>query len=188
MLDRSFLSDILNTLFERSVSKRSNKDQRSINDLCIALLDTEGEVSGLSLAGSILTIYDTFEKEKKLEFFKFLNDVLEINISDLQEAITTYQSDDNPQNYSAISQLSEPKRLELLRRLNQPDGATLALVEMRTDLLEQYTQVTPGIRPKALCPLGLMPAVTTTHPSILGVMELGILRVGTGTRHTKGKG
>ena len=100
MLDRSFLSDILNTLFERSMSKRSNKDQRSINDLCMALLDTEGEVSGLSLAGSILTIYDTFEKEKKLEFFKFLNDVLEINISDLQEAITTYQSDDNPQNYS----------------------------------------------------------------------------------------
>ena len=136
MLDRSFLSDILNTLFERSMSKRSNKDQRSINDLCIALLDTEGEVSGLSLAGSILTIYDTFEKEKKLEFFKFLNDVLEINISDLQEAITTYQSDDNPQNYSAISQLSEPKRLELLRRLNQPDGATLALVKMRTDLLD----------------------------------------------------
>ena len=136
MLDRSFLSDILNTLFERSVSKRSNKDQRSINDLCIALLDTEGEVSGLSLAGSILTIYDTFEKEKKLEFFKFLNDELEINISDLQEAITTYQSDDNPQNYSAISRLSEPKRLELLRRLNQPDGATLALVKMRTDLLD----------------------------------------------------
>ena len=53
MLDRSFLSDILNTLFERSMSKRSNKDQRSINDLCLALLNTEGEVSGLSLAGSI---------------------------------------------------------------------------------------------------------------------------------------
>ena len=67
MLDRSFLSDILNTLFERSMSKRSNKDQRSINDLCLALLDTEGEVSGLSLAGSILTIYDTLEKAKKLE-------------------------------------------------------------------------------------------------------------------------
>ena len=81
MLDRSFLSDILNTLFERSVSKRSNKDQRSINDLCIALLDTEGEVSGLSLAGSILTIYDTFEKEKKLEFFKLKYQQLEKNIT-----------------------------------------------------------------------------------------------------------
>ena len=57
MLDRSFLSDILNTLFERSVRKRSTKDQRSINDLCIALLDTEGEVSGLSLAGSIPVSY-----------------------------------------------------------------------------------------------------------------------------------
>lgn len=135
MRDLSFLGDILNTLFERSIKKKYSKDSRSIQDLCLALLDTEGEVSGLSLAESILQNYKMMSTDEKSDFFEFLNNELEVDLEYLKGTIQKHQSGPSIQNYSAMSQASKPKRQELLQRLNQPSGATFALVQMRSDLI-----------------------------------------------------
>ena len=135
MRDLGFLGDILNTLFERRIRRRYSKDSRSIQDLCLALLDTEGEVSGLSLAGSILRNYNMMSTDEKSDFFEFLNNELEVDLEYLKGTIQKHQSEPSIQNYSAISQASKPKRQELLQRLNQPSGATFALVQMRSDLI-----------------------------------------------------
>lgn len=136
MSQRSFLGDMLTTLFERRRSNSASDDERSLQDMCVALLDAGGEVSGIHLAKAILKRYAQLEDSEKLEFFGFLNDALEIDVAGLQAAAQAYSESHDLKDYRRVAASAEPRRQELLRRLNQPPGATPALVNMRTDLLK----------------------------------------------------
>ena len=48
MTQRSFLGDMLTTLFERRRSESRAKDGRSLEDMCLALLDAEEKASILA--------------------------------------------------------------------------------------------------------------------------------------------
>ncbi|MEL7459740.1 MAG: malonyl-CoA decarboxylase [Pseudomonadota bacterium] len=135
MAERSFLGDMLTTLFERRRVEAPTSDDRSIEAMCLALLDAEGEVSGITLAQSIVDRYAQMDAAEKLAFFGFLNDALEVDIAALEWAIGSYKTSGSPADYHQIAAHAEPRRQELLRRLNQAPGATQALVHMRTDLL-----------------------------------------------------
>lgn len=135
MAARTMLSDMLQTLFERRDARRGALDGRSIKDMCLALLDVEGEVSGVALAQAILDRYADMDAAEKLEFFQFLNAELEISPSELLDAIAAFQASSDASNYRQIGRAAEPRRQELLRRLNQPQGATQVLVNMRADLI-----------------------------------------------------
>ena len=135
MAERSFLGDMLTTIFERRRVPPNSGDDRSLISLCQSLLDAEGEVSGLKLAQTILDRYAVLSSEEKLDFFLFLNNALEVDMTALTEAISEYRLTQSLRDYAKISTASESPRLELLRRLNQPPGATQALVNMRKDLL-----------------------------------------------------
>ena len=140
MPQRSFLGDMLTTIFERARYRTSASDSRSIEEMCEALLDAEGEVSGITLAQAILARYETLPEDEKLTFFSFLNSGLEIDLAALEDAIDQYKTTHAISDYHEIGYHAEPRRQELLRRLNQPPGATLALVKMRTDLLKAVKQ------------------------------------------------
>ncbi|WP_299376390.1 malonyl-CoA decarboxylase [uncultured Tateyamaria sp.] len=135
MTQLSFLGDMLTTLFERRAPTAPAGDTRSLDDMCLALLDAGGEVSGIALAQSILDRYAALTPAEKRTFFTFLNDVLEISPQGVQAAAQTFAASQSVADYRALAQAAEPRRQELLRRLNQPPGATRALVNMRTDLL-----------------------------------------------------
>ncbi len=145
MSQRSFLGDMLTTLFERRRSSSASDDERSLQDMCMALLDAEGEVSGIHLAKAILKRYAQLEDSDKLEFFRFMNDALEIDVAGLQAATQAYSESHDLKDYRRVAASAEPRRQELLRRLNQPPGATPALVKMRTDLLKAL-RANPDLR------------------------------------------
>lgn len=131
-----FLGDLLSQLFDRRSIMRNKDDQRDIYMLCDALLSAEGEVSGLRLASSILTLYADLNTDEKLAFFQYLNSELEIDAEDLATIATAYAQTKSPAAFIKLCKAAEPKRQELLRRLNQPFGATQVLVAMRVDLLK----------------------------------------------------
>ena len=135
MAQRSFLGDMLTTIFERSRQTARANDDPSIEDMCLALLDAGGELSGINLAQAILDRYATLAEAEKRAFFHFLNDQLEINVGALEAAIATFKETESVSAYRDLARKAEPQRQELLRRLNQPPGATLAIVTMRTQLL-----------------------------------------------------
>ncbi|MFY0692209.1 MAG: malonyl-CoA decarboxylase [Paracoccaceae bacterium] len=126
---------MLTTLFERRWSASSVTDARSIEEMCLGLLDAEGEVSGTRLATAILDRYAGLEPDAKLAFFQFLNADLEIDPAKLHTLCAQYLETGAYEDYDAILTSAEPRRQELLRRLNQSPGATAALVSMRVDLL-----------------------------------------------------
>jgi len=145
LAQRSFLGDMLTTLFERNWTGSGQNDSRSIEEMCLALLDAEGEVSGISLAQAILDRYAHLEIADKAVFFAFLNDQLEVDTGALQQAIGAYNATNSIEDYRQIGALAEPRRQELLRRLNQSPGATQALVNMRADLL-RAVRTDPDLR------------------------------------------
>lgn len=135
MVQTSFLGDMLTTLFERRRPSSNGADARSIEQMCNALLAAEGEVSGPALAKAILTKYAGLSNDERLGFFQFLNTDLEIDPKDLHALTSQYFETADIQTYQALKTASEPRRQELLRRLNQSPGATATLVSMRVDLL-----------------------------------------------------
>ncbi len=135
MAERSFLGDMLTTIFERRWTSPKSGDDRSLVNLCHSLMAAEGEISGLTLAQTILDRYAALSTDEKMVFFLFLNNALEVDMTALTDAISEYRLSQSLRDYAKISRLSESPRQELLRRLNQPPGATQALVNMRRDLL-----------------------------------------------------
>lgn len=133
----SFFGEIISTIFERRYQKDPLKDPdaRSIPQLAEALLGSIGEVSGVTLARSILDRYARMARDEKIEFFEYLADDLEIDPDTVSATLAAYSKTPNKQTYHAFVEASEPKRQEFARRLNQVPGATGHLVAMRKDLL-----------------------------------------------------
>ena len=135
-----FLGDLLSQLFDRSSFLRGKDDTRDIFELCQALLSAEGEVSGLRLAATILARYADLESDEKTAFFQYLNSALDVDGDAVSALATQYARTPTPAVFSELATASEPKRQELLRRLNQPVGATAEIVAMRVDLLERLAE------------------------------------------------
>ena len=130
-----FLTDMLSTLFDRSERMRGKSDARDIQELCRALLSTEGVISGQALAATVFDRYRSLPEAEKIAFFTFLNEELDIDAQAVALFATNYANAPTPEAFLALSKAAEPKRQELLRRLNQPLGATANIVAMRVDLL-----------------------------------------------------
>ncbi len=135
MVRNAFLGDMLSTLFERRTGASLVGSKRSVKDMCTDLMTDMGEVSGIALATEILGRYSEMSRKEKLEFFVYLNDALDLDLESLRASLDDYAQQSEVGTYRALVQAAEPPRQELLRRLNQPSGATAQLVSMRADLL-----------------------------------------------------
>jgi malonyl-CoA decarboxylase len=132
------VANILAAVFERPQIWLSSKekDDRSIFDLVEALLGTSGEISGAMLAFKIFDRYSDMDDVSKEEFFQYLATDLDVQPDVIRTALKTYETEPTKANYKAFMTAAEPRRQELVRRLNQVPTATGKLVEMRKDLLQ----------------------------------------------------
>ena len=133
----SFFSELVSTIFERRYQKILFKETegKTTVELADALLGSIGEVSGVTLARSILDRYAVMAPNEKLDFFEFMTDKLEIDPEYVIKTLDAFKINPNKATYQAFAEASEPKRQELARRLNQVPGATAQLVKLRKDLL-----------------------------------------------------
>ncbi|WP_412050984.1 malonyl-CoA decarboxylase [Hoeflea sp. Naph1] len=131
-----FFYDLLSTLFERQNIARVKGDGRSITALCDDLIASSGEVSGHDMGQQILSRFSELTPEDEIAFFEYLNEKMDIDIDRLQASTAAYQIDRSPENFANLLDASEPKRQELLRRINRVPGTTGDLVKMRARLLK----------------------------------------------------
>jgi malonyl-CoA decarboxylase len=146
-LTPSFLSDLLSTLTDRgrallrgtfSGNGETKLTDQELIQLGETLLSRRGEATGVALAHSLLAGYAAASDEDRASFLKSLADKFGPDHARLDAAIEAYRAGD----MSAISQLhqaAEPRRQELIRRLNLAPGGTAALVRMREALLEHLS-------------------------------------------------
>ena len=147
----SIFGDLISTLFEKRYRNLflTNSEDKNIIELAKELLGSYGEVSGGALAHMVFDKYAQISPEEKHEFFQFMANELEINPDEVRTSLDAYQQDPSETTYKKFSTASEPKRQELIRRLNHPDGATGRLVGMRKDLLS-FVKESPELAPVAI--------------------------------------
>lgn len=133
----TLLADLLSTVFERRQRREraAAPDGRPLEELASALVGSTGETSGLALAEEILIRFGQLPDGGKLAFFRHLATAMNIAPGAVRTSLDNYEKNPSKATYRAFMAASEPRRQELIRRLNQVPDATGALVRMRADLL-----------------------------------------------------
>ena len=138
----AFFSELLSTISERGRtllrrggSSDDKHDAAGLIELCQALLSGRGEASGTAMARDVLDHYHDLDTEGRLEFFKTLVRDFGPDRDKLAQAIAAWQAQPGDGNGTHLHFASEPRRQELIRRLNRAPGGTEDLVAMRGDLL-----------------------------------------------------
>lgn len=133
----TILADLLNTVFDRRmrVPTIGGRDTRSVEALTCELAASSEDTGSVNTAREILARYETMDDEAKLAFFRHLAVDMNIDPEAVRTALQEYETAPSGASYKAFTSAAEPPRQELIRRLNQVNGATGALVRMRADLL-----------------------------------------------------
>lgn len=130
--------DFLGSLVRRQRGRLfSGNGQPDMETLLDKLMGTNGEVSAIVTARELLDRYGALEVDEKLDFFENLEQNFNADPAEVAAAYKSYALQPNSKNLNKLSRVTEPRRHELLRRLNQTPDATHDLVSMRTDLLKQ---------------------------------------------------
>jgi malonyl-CoA decarboxylase len=139
----AFFADLLSTISERSrtllrrVGSSDDKlDAVDLIELCEALLSSRGEASGTAMAREVLDRYHHLDQPERLAFFAALARDYGPDREKLSQAIETWRTQPSDDDASDLHFASEPRRQELIRRLNRAPGGTGELVAMRSDLLK----------------------------------------------------
>jgi malonyl-CoA decarboxylase len=142
MSSNAFFSDLLasisergRTLLRRVGSSEAKPDGAELIALCEALLSGRGEASATAMAREVLDRYQHLDASERLAFFERLTRDFGPDRERLAQTIENWRAQPNDADASELHYASEPRRQELIRRLNRAPGGTSALVAMRTDLL-----------------------------------------------------
>src|SRR5436190_23099476 len=142
MSSNAFFSDLLTsisergrTLLRRVGSSEPKQDGDELISLCEALVSGRGEASGTAMAREVLDRYHDLDDAGRLTFFAALVRDFGPDREKLAEAIESWRTQPNDEDASDLHFASEPRRQELIRRLNRAPGGTGELVAMRADLL-----------------------------------------------------
>lgn len=138
----AFFSDLLSTISERGrilLRRGGPSDDRpdaaDLLELCEALLSGRGEASGTAMAREVLDRYHHLDAAARLAFFEILARDYGPDREKLSQAIESWRTQPSDDDASDLHFASEPRRQELIRRLNRAPGGTSELVSMRADLL-----------------------------------------------------
>jgi malonyl-CoA decarboxylase len=144
-MNTSFFGELLQAisergrlLIDRARERRDSPAETTENlaDLCEELLSNRGEASGVALAREILSRYDDLTIGPRIAFFEALATRFGTDPARIEAAMEAWRNKPSDVAAAELHAATEPRRMELLRRLNLAPQATRSLVEMRGQLLD----------------------------------------------------
>ncbi len=124
-----------NLLARRNLAQFPASQAAEVIALCDALLSGRGEASGIAIATEVLRRYDGLDAAGRLALFEAFADRFGPDQARLKQTVEAWLADPSDLGTADLHFNSEPRRQELLRRLNRAPGGTPTLVRMRADLL-----------------------------------------------------
>ena len=112
-------------------SKSFGTLHKDINKATESVMSTTGEVSTQVYAEHLLNLIEDLDDKRLSTFLKNLLSKYDIDTKILLKNAKNYSSEKNEKNYQEISNSSEPRWIELFRRLNSTPNGTYRLVKMR---------------------------------------------------------
>ena len=113
---------------------------KDINKAADSVMSSSGEVSSIVFAEHLLHLIDDQTDEELLVFLNYLLTEYDIDTESLLENVRAYQSERNQDNLTLISSSSEPKWIELFRRLNAAPAGTHKLIKLREKIKYLLTE------------------------------------------------
>ena len=118
---------------------------------CEVLMSDVGEASMRAVATQALSAYADLDEASKLSFFCHVTTAYDVDAEQVKAAFHRWENVRGTgllagEELIGLFEAVEPARQQLLRRINYAPGATLALVEMRSDL-RRLISGHPGLRP-----------------------------------------
>ena len=140
-MNTTFFSEMLQSIADRGralIQRREPARERSAGlvELCEALLSGRGEASGVALASDILARYEDLTIGPRIAFFETLATTFGPDGDGIEAAIAAWRQSPSDTTAVELHHASEPRRLELFRRLNLAPGGTASLVRMREELMD----------------------------------------------------
>ncbi|MEW9806026.1 malonyl-CoA decarboxylase [Mesorhizobium marinum] len=139
----SFLGDMLAAITERGRSltdftalPQATTPAEQTAALCHNLLRSRGEAIALATAAEILRRYRKQDRAQRIGFFRMLLDEFGPDMEPLVAAARAFSTSPDERAAEALHRLSEPRRQDLFRMLNQSAHGTAELIRMRADLLD----------------------------------------------------
>ena len=133
----SFFRNILNSVMKstrrlnRFGLKSFGKLHKDINKAVESVMSTSGEVSSMVYAEHLLKLIEDQNDAGLIKFLKNLSLNYDIDTKRLIKDAKIYSSEKNEQNLGNIKTSSEPRWVELFRRLNSTSSGTYRLVKLR---------------------------------------------------------
>ncbi len=135
-----FFRDLLSSITDKGRSLLNTGDDRpasgkSLLELSEAILSERGEASGVALARQALDAFAVLPKGERAPYFSALAARFGPDHGNMQRAARDYLANPDGNMAAVLRQASEPRRQELIRRLNMAPNGTAGLVAMRADLI-----------------------------------------------------
>jgi Malonyl-CoA decarboxylase (MCD). len=140
MSKASFLNEMLNKLLKKKTLFRSfnnsvdTNDNFSIETLLQKVLKARGEASSNIISEQLFDKIEGLDDNELLEFFSDISKKFDIDGSKLLEEAKRYIQNNSTQNLEAVLETSQPKRIEILSKLNSSNKGTIRLVKLREKL------------------------------------------------------
>ena len=96
-----------------------------------SVMSTTGEVSSIAFAGHLLDLIESETNDDLDEYLSYLLEAYDIDTESLLRNIEAYSKDKNDKSLGLIGTFSEPRWIELFRRLNATPGGTHRLIKLR---------------------------------------------------------
>ncbi|WP_375171219.1 malonyl-CoA decarboxylase [Marinobacter sp.] len=142
----TFLQELLprtvGSLQKKAARNQFHETRQEISSLealktaCESLMQDGGEASRIAVAEAGLKHYANLSKSERKAFFHLLLNQYSADSKQIHEAYAKFRENESNAALQTLFETCEPRRQNLLRRLNLCPGGTFELVKMRADLLE----------------------------------------------------
>ncbi|AXX97709.1 malonyl-CoA decarboxylase domain-containing protein [Profundibacter amoris] len=126
--------------------QRDKPQARDIQTLCSDLMQVKGEATIAALAHDIVSAYYALDAAALDAWFDYLLTECDLNPDQVIDAAQAYKESRAPDSLRMLMQAAEAARQNLFRRINQAQGGTAMLVDMRAKLLAHLKA-----RPEWMC-------------------------------------
>lgn len=109
---------------------------QDLASLTEALLSRRGEASGVAIASEILDILQRAGPDERIGYLVLLARKFGADRSKVEAAISDWRRNATPEADLALHSAAEPRRQEVLRRLNLAPKGTAALVALRAEMVD----------------------------------------------------
>ena len=140
MSKASFLNEMLNKVLKKKILFRSFNNSVDVNDnfsietLLQKVLEARGESSSNIISEQLFKKIEDLDDSELLEFFRDISKKFDVEGSKILEAAKKYNQNNSAQNLETVLEASQPKRIEILSKLNSSYKGTIRLVKLREKL------------------------------------------------------